>query len=182
MSASGKFVSLNWNVSGGGAFALLPLASPGKLPDLYPLCRGHTSAVLDTAFSPFDDEVIVSGGDDAHLSLWRVSPDDVVQRLDAAKDTGTITDIKPQASFLAGKRRVWAMSNSTRRYPTSLPQLQVTMLSSCLIWRSRWRAPRSAASLTRFSRWHLTRQVAQSSRRAATASCVSLIRARQTVW
>lgn len=106
MSASGKFVSLNWNVSGGGAFALLPLASPGKLPDLYPLCRGHTSAVLDTAFSPFDDEVIVSGGDDAHLSLWRVSPDDVVQRLDAAKDTGTITDIKPQASFLAGKRRV----------------------------------------------------------------------------
>jgi len=106
MSASGKFVSLNWNVSGGGAFALLPLASPGKLPDLYPLCRGHTSAVLDTAFSPFDDEVIVSGGDDAHLSLWRVSPEDVVQRIDATKDSGTVSDIKPLASFLAGKRRV----------------------------------------------------------------------------
>ncbi|WFD24626.1 Coronin-like protein crn1 [Malassezia equina] len=106
MSASGQYVSLNWNVSGGGAFALLPLSSPGKLPDLYPLCRGHTSAVLDTAFSPFDDEVVVSGGDDAHLSLWRVSPDDLVQRLDAAKDSGTVSDIKPQASFLAGKRRV----------------------------------------------------------------------------
>ncbi|WFD20949.1 Coronin-like protein crn1 [Malassezia caprae] len=106
MSASGKFVSLNWNVSGGGAFALLPLSSPGKLPDLYPLCRGHTSAVLDTAFSPFDDEVIVSGGDDAHLSLWRVSPNDLVQCLDAAKESGSVADIKPQASFLAGKRRV----------------------------------------------------------------------------
>ncbi|WFD28663.1 Coronin-like protein crn1 [Malassezia nana] len=106
MAASGQYVSLNWNVSGGGAFALLPLSSPGKLPDLYPLCRGHTSAVLDTAFSPFDDKVIVSGGDDAHLSLWRVSPDELVQRLDAVKDTGMVSDIKPQARFLAGKRRV----------------------------------------------------------------------------
>lgn len=106
MAASGQYISLNWNVSGGGAFALLPLSSPGKLPDLYPLCRGHTSAVLDTAFSPFDDEVIVSGGDDAHLSLWRVSPDELVQRLDAVKDTGMVSDIKPQARFLAGKRRV----------------------------------------------------------------------------
>ncbi|KAL4400350.1 Coronin-like protein Crn1 [Malassezia pachydermatis] len=106
LSCSGTFVSLNWQVSGGGAFALLPLDHPGKLPDLYPLCRGHTSAVLDTAFSPFDDEVLVSGGDDAQLSVWKVSQDDIVSRLESAKKTGSMDDIKPQASFNAGKRRV----------------------------------------------------------------------------
>lgn len=104
LSASAKFVALNWQVSGGGAFALLPLTMPGKLPDLYPLCRGHMSTVLDTAFSPFDDEMIVSGGDDAQLCVWKVSPDDVVSRLGASKKSGAVEDIKPLARFLAGKR------------------------------------------------------------------------------
>ena len=106
MSSGGTFISLNWQVSGGGAFALLPLAQPGKLPDLYPLCRGHTSAVLDTSFSPFDDHVVVSGGDDAQLSVWKVTPDDIVQRLDDAKTSGSMDDIKPVSSFVAGRRRV----------------------------------------------------------------------------
>lgn len=99
-------MSLNWNVSGGGAFALIPLANPGKLPDLYPLCRGHTSAVLDTTFSPFDDEVVVSGGDDANISVWKVKPEQISECLDAAKTTGSVEDIKPKATFQGGKRRV----------------------------------------------------------------------------
>jgi len=85
---------------------LIPLAQPGKLPDVYPLCRGHTSAVLDTAFSPFDDRVVVSGGDDAHVSVWNVTPEDIRGCLEAAKVSGSMDDIKPRATFLGGKRRV----------------------------------------------------------------------------
>lgn len=105
MEANGEFLSVNWNVSGGGAFALIPLTRPGKLPDLYPVCRGHTAAVLDTSFSPFDDHVVASGGDDAQVSIWKVSPEEVVERLDNNKD-GALEDFKPLATFAGGRRRV----------------------------------------------------------------------------
>lgn len=62
--------------------------------------------MLDTAFSPFDDQVVVSGGDDAHVSVWKVTPDDIRGRLEAAKVSGSMDDIKPRATFLGGKRRV----------------------------------------------------------------------------
>ena len=63
---------------------MLPLAQPGKLPDVYPLCRGHTSAVLDTAFSPFDDRVVESGGDDEQVSEWHDAAEDIRVCLEAA--------------------------------------------------------------------------------------------------
>lgn len=73
---------MNWNSSGGGAFAILPLPSPyqphslpPKLPDVIPLARGHTAPVLDTDWSPHDDSLVVSGGDDGHILLWKVDKD-----------------------------------------------------------------------------------------------------------
>ena len=41
-----------------------PAGFPTRLPDLLPLARGHTAPVLDTAWSPFDDNLVVSAGDD----------------------------------------------------------------------------------------------------------------------
>lgn len=43
-----EYLSVNWEASGGGAFAVIPLNERGKLPDQIPLFRGHTAAVLDT--------------------------------------------------------------------------------------------------------------------------------------
>jgi len=43
-----KYISVNWEASGGGAFAVIPIEERGKVPDQIPLFRGHTSAVLDT--------------------------------------------------------------------------------------------------------------------------------------
>ena len=70
---------MNWNASGGGAFAILPLPSPFephklpfKLPDIIPLARGHTAPVLDTPWSPHDDSLVASAGDDGQLLLWKV--------------------------------------------------------------------------------------------------------------
>ncbi|EJD41736.1 microtubule binding protein [Auricularia subglabra TFB-10046 SS5] len=81
LAASGRYISVNWLSSGGGAFAILPLPSPfkplphsipWKLPDIIPLARGHSAPVLDTAWSPFDDSLVASGGDDGNILIWKV--------------------------------------------------------------------------------------------------------------
>ncbi|KAI0820244.1 microtubule binding protein [Trametes gibbosa] len=81
LAASTRYISLNWNASGGGAFAILPLPSPfaplpvgltSKLPDLIPLARGHAGPVLDTDWSPFNDAVVASAGEDGKALIWSV--------------------------------------------------------------------------------------------------------------
>lgn len=81
LAASASYISLNWNASGGGAFAILPLPSPfrslpnnfpHKLPDIIPLARSHTGPVLDTDWSPFNDSVVASGGEDGKVMIWKV--------------------------------------------------------------------------------------------------------------
>ncbi|KAF8159215.1 microtubule binding protein [Crassisporium funariophilum] len=80
ISASGQYISVNWNASGGGAFAILPLPSPfqsitgfpTKLPDTIPLARSHTAAVLDTDWSPHNDSIVASGGEDGKVMIWKV--------------------------------------------------------------------------------------------------------------
>ncbi|KAF4610783.1 hypothetical protein D9613_007252 [Agrocybe pediades] len=80
ISASGEYISVNWNASGGGAFAILPLPSPfqaisglpHKLPDNIPLARSHTAAVLDTDWSPHNDSIVASGGEDGKVMIWKV--------------------------------------------------------------------------------------------------------------
>ncbi|WFD00304.1 Coronin-like protein crn1 [Malassezia yamatoensis] len=104
LEANGQYLSLNWQASGGGAFALIPLSRPGKLPEVYPVCRGHTAAVLNTSFSPFNADVIASGGDDANIAIWKVAPEEILERLDS-KD-GSSKEIQPQVRFSGGRRRV----------------------------------------------------------------------------
>jgi len=81
VAASGKYISINWNASGGGAFAILPLPSPfgplpsgfpSKIPDIIPLARGHTAPVLDTDWSPFNDSIVASAGEDGKALIWKV--------------------------------------------------------------------------------------------------------------
>lgn len=76
-----KYLSINWNASGGGAFAILPLPSPfqglphglpSKLPDIVPLARSHTGPVLDTDWSPFNDSIVASAGEDGKAMIWKV--------------------------------------------------------------------------------------------------------------
>ncbi|KAF9175238.1 Coronin-like protein crn1 [Mortierella sp. AD011] len=67
-----KFFSLNWNSSGGGAFAVIPLSMTGKISDALPLYRGHSAAVLDTDFSPFNDHLIASGAEDSKVFIYTI--------------------------------------------------------------------------------------------------------------
>ncbi|KAJ7148452.1 microtubule binding protein [Mycena crocata] len=82
VAASGEYLSVNWNASGGGAFAILPLPSPFnatgftyKLPDSLPLARSHTAPVLDTDWSPHNDRIVASGGEDGKVMIWKVDPE-----------------------------------------------------------------------------------------------------------
>ncbi|RXW18022.1 hypothetical protein EST38_g7826 [Candolleomyces aberdarensis] len=80
ISASAQYISVNWNSSGGGALAILPLPSPfhaingfpNKLPDSLPLARGHTATVLDTDWSPHNDSIVASGAEDGKTMIWKV--------------------------------------------------------------------------------------------------------------
>ncbi|KAI0262372.1 microtubule binding protein [Gloeopeniophorella convolvens] len=82
VSASAKYISINWSASGGGAFAILPAPSPftgapglpTKLPDIVPLARSHTAPVLDTDWSPHSDTIVASGGEDGKVMIWQVEP------------------------------------------------------------------------------------------------------------
>jgi coronin-1B/1C/6 len=48
IKANPEYISVNWESSGGGAFAVIPINERGRFPEQMPLFRGHTSAVLDT--------------------------------------------------------------------------------------------------------------------------------------
>ena len=82
MKANPKYLAVNWEASGGGAFAVIPLEERGKLPEQLPLFRGHTAAVLDTDWNPFNDNIIASGSDDGKVFLWEV-PDGFTLLTDA---------------------------------------------------------------------------------------------------
>ncbi|EAW14297.1 coronin [Aspergillus clavatus NRRL 1] len=87
-----RYLSVNWEAGGGGAFAVIPLEERGKLPERIPLFRGHTAVVLDTDWNPFNDDLIASGSDDGKVLLWRV-PEGFTLRPDV--DPEEIQDIAP---------------------------------------------------------------------------------------
>ncbi|KAL8829453.1 MAG: hypothetical protein Q9170_006161 [Blastenia crenularia] len=91
--ANPRYLAVNWEASGGGAFAVIPLNEKGRLPEQLPLFRGHKAVVLDTDWNPFDDSVIVSGSDDGKAFIWRV-PDDFTLRSEEGEDPKDVAPLK----------------------------------------------------------------------------------------
>ncbi|CCD27141.1 coronin NDAI_0J02490 [Naumovozyma dairenensis CBS 421] len=104
LQTNGKFISVNWNSSGGGAFAVIPVEEVGKAPDQVPLFRGHTSQVLDTNFDPFNDHRIVSSSDDSKIGIWEIPQDYSFHNYKDVDESGSPIDIKP-VKFLTGHSR-----------------------------------------------------------------------------
>ncbi|KAI0530310.1 hypothetical protein GGR58DRAFT_493809 [Xylaria digitata] len=101
IKANPEYLAVNWEASGGGAFAVIPLDERGKLPDVIPLFRGHTAAVLDTDWHPFNDRVIASASDDAKVMIWKV-PEGFSLLTDAEEPS----DVAPSAQLKGHSRKV----------------------------------------------------------------------------
>ena len=67
--------------------------------------RGHTAAVLDTDWSPFDDSLIASGSDDGKLFIWKV-PDGFTVYTDAEE----VPDVGPLNRLTGHSRKVGHVS------------------------------------------------------------------------
>ncbi|CAH7687104.1 hypothetical protein BY996DRAFT_6710189 [Phakopsora pachyrhizi] len=93
VAANPKFLSVNYQASGGGAFLVVPLTHTGKLPDLYPLCRAHTAPVLDTSFSPFSDNLIASSGEDGKVVITQIDENKLTAALRTEK--AEVSDLEP---------------------------------------------------------------------------------------
>lgn len=63
--------------------------------------RGHTAAVLDTDWSPFNDNIIASGSDDGKVFLWTV-PEDFTLYTDAEEPA----DVSPVGKLSGHSRKV----------------------------------------------------------------------------
>ncbi|EXJ95397.1 hypothetical protein A1O1_00518 [Capronia coronata CBS 617.96] len=103
IKANPEYLSVNWDSSGGGAFAVIPLSERGRLPERIPLFRGHTAVVLDTDWNPFNDSLIASGSDDGKVFLWRV-PEDFTLHVDLPVDE--IQDIAPVGKLSGHPKKV----------------------------------------------------------------------------
>ncbi|KAI1489327.1 hypothetical protein F5X96DRAFT_15792 [Biscogniauxia mediterranea] len=101
VKANPEYIAVNWEASGGGAFAVIPVNERGKVPDVIPLFRGHTATVLDTDWNPFNDRVIASASDDGKVMLWHV-PQDFTLFTDAEEPA----DVYPAAKLTGHTRKV----------------------------------------------------------------------------
>ncbi|KAI1094664.1 DUF1900-domain-containing protein [Rostrohypoxylon terebratum] len=101
VKANPEYLSVNWEASGGGAFAVIPLNEKGKVPDVIPLFRGHTAAVLDTDWNPFNDRLVASASEDGKVMLWQVP-----QGFTLLTDAEEPPDVAPIAKLTGHSRKV----------------------------------------------------------------------------
>ncbi|KXJ94633.1 hypothetical protein Micbo1qcDRAFT_232079 [Microdochium bolleyi] len=101
IKANPEFLSVNWEASGGGAFAVIPLAERGKIPDQIPLFRGHTAVVTDTDWNPFNDRIVASASDDGKVMIWHVP-----QGFSLFTDAEEPADVSPVAKLTGHTRKV----------------------------------------------------------------------------
>lgn len=105
IQTNGKYIAANWDASGGGAFAIIPVKEVGKAPDQVSLFRGHKGPVLDTAFNPFDSQEVASCSDDGKILIWKIPQDYSFHHyLNEAEEILDITE--PEKVLLGHTRKV----------------------------------------------------------------------------
>ncbi|MCJ1464242.1 Coronin-like protein crn1 [Pseudocyphellaria aurata] len=101
VKANPHYISVTWEASGGGSFAVIPINEKGRLPDQLPLFRGHTAVVLDIDWNPFNDSLIASGSDDGKAFIWKV-PEGFTLRTEGEEPA----DVAPVAKLVGHSRKV----------------------------------------------------------------------------
>jgi len=75
LRGNSKFVTFAWESGGGGTLCVLPASKFGRCPRDVPLITGHTGAILDFEFNPFDENQLITASEDLTLKLWQI-PDE----------------------------------------------------------------------------------------------------------
>ncbi|KAL5322219.1 hypothetical protein ACEPPN_010191 [Leptodophora sp. 'Broadleaf-Isolate-01'] len=101
VKANPEYLAVNWEASGGGAFAVIPVNEKGRLPEQIPLFRGHTGPVLDTDWNPFNDRIIASASDDGKVFVWQVP-----QGFSLYSDAEEPADVAPVSKLTGHSRKV----------------------------------------------------------------------------
>lgn len=62
---------------GGGPFTVLSCNRPGRVDPAGPIITGHSAAVLDFDFNPFDDNMLATASDDSTVKVRETEIDGV---------------------------------------------------------------------------------------------------------
>eukprot|EP00286_Rhodomonas_abbreviata_P029053 CAMPEP_0181292954 /NCGR_PEP_ID=MMETSP1101-20121128/2797_1 /TAXON_ID=46948 /ORGANISM="Rhodomonas abbreviata, Strain Caron Lab Isolate" /LENGTH=442 /DNA_ID=CAMNT_0023397489 /DNA_START=73 /DNA_END=1401 /DNA_ORIENTATION=+ len=65
---------------GGGPVAIVPVDKPGRY-ESGPVISGHTAAVLDFEFNPFDDSLISTASEDTTIKVWGIPEGGLTENL-----------------------------------------------------------------------------------------------------
>lgn len=75
LRANSKFLSVAWDSGGGGTLAVFPITQTGRMKMDVPLITGHRGPILDFEWNPFDDNMLISAGEDLTIKIWQI-PDE----------------------------------------------------------------------------------------------------------
>jgi len=86
LAANALFVAVPWQ-GGGGSVAVLNQKNAGKQPADMPLVSGHTGAVLDLKFHPFNQYIMATGSVDTTAKIWVLPQEGLTQTVNDAQVT-----------------------------------------------------------------------------------------------
>lgn len=69
------YCGVSWFSTGGGNLAILPNGGQKRLDPTFPMIKGHSNAILDFEFYPFDDNYVVTASEDTSIKLWQIPLD-----------------------------------------------------------------------------------------------------------
>ncbi|XP_025083235.1 coronin-2B-like isoform X3 [Pomacea canaliculata] len=66
---------------GGGSFVVVPVERTGRFDISAPKVSGHSGAVLDIKWNPFNDNIIASASEDCTVKLWQIPKGGIITTL-----------------------------------------------------------------------------------------------------
>lgn len=76
IAASAKHVAVVWGTASNGSIGVLSLSNTGKRSKRdVPLLHGHSQQIYAVDWSPLNDDLLASGGDDASVKVWTIPSD-----------------------------------------------------------------------------------------------------------
>ncbi|XP_072173593.1 coronin-2B-like [Diadema setosum] len=80
-----KFLAIVTESAGGGSFIVIPLERVGRVGLNFNKVCGHTGAVMDIKWDPFDDHIIASAAEDGKVRIWHIPEGGLQENMETPK-------------------------------------------------------------------------------------------------